>query len=655
VHAVVKHGRPDALFHGHPLRRLSAIQDTGYDESVNLAGTAGREGGDMDGPSGRGHQRRSNQAVGAILLGVGVLLAACGGSTKKTSAPEVQTSTTATTTRAQLSPQNLPPAIATTSTAAVPVTTSTVKATATTAAKKGTTATTVGKGVTKGPQGGISNVVSETTAAPRVDIQPGGTVTYLKASDITGFDPIVLNTSGVGDGAPAYMVMDMLVSYDPKEGVVKPRVAESLTSNDALVWTLKLRPNVKFTDGTAYDAAAVKFNWLRLADPNNRAVRAAQAAAIQTMDVIDATTLKITLKGKNAVFPQAVTLIAFIGSPQAIQQKGSGFMSDPVGAGPFLLKSWVRDSQMVFVRNPNYWNAPRPYVDQVIAKPIVDESQRINTFIAGDANFMAVGTAQNADRVTKANAGVTYTQIQNGGLNIYFQTRRGPFADIRARQAVAMAIDRVDYAKVVNGGLQEPLDSIFRHDSPFFDPSVVQLGYDPVKAQQIFDQLATETGGPLKATITAFPAQNYATSAQYVQGTLNKFRNVNISIVTEASTLHNTNCPRGDFDAICGYGNNFDDPEPAWTGFFTCNAPSSPTGWCNTKFDAAVTQNQVSLDPATRIAAIREAQRQFYNDVPGLYLERRYSWLFGASNVQDVRWVNDNLPIFDEMWIKTHS
>src|SRR5262249_1862656 len=152
---------------------------------------------------------------------------------------------------------------------------------------------------------------------------------------------------------------------------------------------------------TAYDAAAVKFNWLRVADPNNHAVRAAQATAIQSMDVLDATTLRITLKGKNSVFPEAVTFISFLGSPQAIQQKGSGFMSDPVGAGPFVLKAWARDSQMVFVRNPDYWNAPRPYLDQVIAKPIVDESQRINTFIAGQANFMAVGTAQNADRASK--------------------------------------------------------------------------------------------------------------------------------------------------------------------------------------------------------------------------------------------------------------
>ena len=60
------------------------------------------------------------------------------------------------------------------------------------------------------------------------------------------------------------MVFDMLAYSDPADGEVKPQTAESLTSTDAVVWTLKLQPNIKFSDGTAYDAAAVKFNWERL-------------------------------------------------------------------------------------------------------------------------------------------------------------------------------------------------------------------------------------------------------------------------------------------------------------------------------------------------------------------------------------------------------
>jgi ABC-type transport system substrate-binding protein len=120
--------------------------------------------------------------------------------------------------------------------------------------------------------------------------------------------------------------------------------AESLTSSDALTWTLKLRPNIKFSDGTPYDANAVKFNYLRLQDPANTAVRAAQANLISQMNVVD------------------------------------------------------RDSQWVLNRNPNYWRAPQPYVDQLVVNPIIDETQRVNTLQAGGANIVFVGLGTNAGR-----------------------------------------------------------------------------------------------------------------------------------------------------------------------------------------------------------------------------------------------------------------
>src|SRR5262249_31439361 len=156
----------------------------------------------------------------------------------------------------------------------------------------------------------------------------------------------------------------------------------------------------------------------------------------------------------------------FIGSPQAIQQMGTGFTNAPVGAGPFLLKSWLRDSQMTLVRNPAYWDAPRPYVDQVIMKPVIDESQRVNTFVAGQASLAVITTPQNADRIEKTGNAAKFPLIFNGGIVVLFNVKKGPFTDLRARQAFAMAIDFKDYSKVVNSGIIEPIDSIFRHDSP---------------------------------------------------------------------------------------------------------------------------------------------------------------------------------------------
>src|SRR5205085_12057105 len=198
--------------------------------------------------------------------------------------------------------------------------------------------------------------------------------------------------------------------------------------------------------------------------PANAANRAAQANLIGQMEVVDPLTLKITLKSKNATFPVAVTFIPFIASPTAVKAQGSKYGSDTnaVGAGPFTIQKWARDSQWVLVRNPTYWRSPQPYVDQLVVNPIIDETARKNTFTSGGANMTFMGLGTNADEVNKSARFTQETMILNGGIQIYFNTKKPPFNDVRVRQAVGLTIDPVDYNKVVNSGLQEPIDSIFR-------------------------------------------------------------------------------------------------------------------------------------------------------------------------------------------------
>src|SRR5689334_23979054 len=136
----------------------------------------------------------------------------------------------------------------------------------------------------------------------------------------------------------------------------------------------------------------------------------------------------------------------------------------------------------------------------------------MNTFAAGQANMTFMGLGNNADQLQKA--GFTQeTMILNGGINIYFNTKTEPFKDVRVRQAVALAIDPVDYDKVVNSNLQEPIDSIFRHDSPFFDPSITQQFNNKAKAQQLIDAWSADHGGAkLQFTMTVFQSTNYQLS-----------------------------------------------------------------------------------------------------------------------------------------------
>jgi peptide/nickel transport system substrate-binding protein len=377
-----------------------------------------------------------------------------------------------------------------------------------------------------------------------------------------------------------------------------------------------------------------------------------QASSIASTSVVDAQTLSITLKSKNSVFPQTVIFITYIGSPKAIQSEGAGFASAPVGAGPFVLKSWTRDSQMVMTRNPYYWNSPRPYLDQVITKIIPDSSQRNNTFkTAGGAVLNVITTPADVDPAISG-GGVDNHIVLNGGSEVMFNLRKPPFNDLRARQAVSAAIDRADLVKVVDLGKVPPMNSVFGQDSPFFDPATLETPLDATKAQQLFDQIAADTGGPLTFTISTFNVGPTAVIAQYIQGALSKYKNVKVAIDPVAVQAQLSRLATADF-TIALTATPFTDPDPTWTSLFICAGQAQNSGFCDSQFDADVADQRATLDPGRRITDFKDAQKIFYSQIPALFIEYRVLWNITTPVVQDVQMINDGMALYDRMWINS--
>src|SRR5439155_4672901 len=142
-------------------------------------------------------------------------------------------------------------------------------------------------------------------------------------------------------------------------------------------------------------------------------------------------------------------------------QSDSDLSNKPIGAGPFTLKEWTRDDHMTLVRNDNYWNQPHPYLDEITIKVITDDSQRTNTYLAGQVDMMITLSVPEADRARKAGTSNEATVDMNGGNNVIFNETKPPFNDIRARQAFAYALDTGRYNQEVNGGLNAVQDTLF--------------------------------------------------------------------------------------------------------------------------------------------------------------------------------------------------
>ncbi|TCN46255.1 extracellular solute-binding protein (family 5) [Rhodococcus sp. SMB37] len=146
-----------------------------------------------------------------------------------------------------------------------------------------------------------------------------------------------------------------------------------------------------FTDGTPLDAAAVQFSWERLRDPALGSTAIRQVSQVATTEVLDETTLKVVLHDPNPSFPQGMpaTSMNWIASPTALGNGRTAFDEAPVGAGPFELTRWMRQGAIELERNPDYWDAPKPYLDAITIRAVADTNQRVNAITTGDADLSA--------------------------------------------------------------------------------------------------------------------------------------------------------------------------------------------------------------------------------------------------------------------------
>ena len=237
-----------------------------------------------------------------------------------------------------------------------------------------------------------STAVSAAPSVAATDTTPkGGTMTVLTSGDLTSWDPcVVTSTVPTQVGDMLSMVYGNLVWTDVK-GVVQPGMAKSLTTTDAITWTLKLRDGVKFIDGHMYDADAIKYNWDRIADKTQGCSSQAWVSGWNTgMTVTDAATLTIKLPSADANFALKVAeLIPYIASPAALAAAAKKTDIKPMGAGPFTNTAWSQGVSSAYIRSASYWDQPRPYLDGLKVSIVSDTNARISTVVQGGGQFMA--------------------------------------------------------------------------------------------------------------------------------------------------------------------------------------------------------------------------------------------------------------------------
>jgi peptide/nickel transport system substrate-binding protein len=337
----------------------------------------------------------------------------------------------------------------------------------------------------------------------------GGTATMLISAEPTTFDTMTIQGAGGTTGLAGSAVYDNLFTIDPNSGRIVPRLAESVTPNaDATQWTIKLRPKLVFSDGTTLDANAIKTNWDRLAGPTSTC-GCKTALTGWTWVAADPLTFKVAMPTPVGGFPailalaQGTSQLGLVASPTALQKFGSSYgttAESTVGAGPWTLKEWIRGSAITLVKNPRYWDAPRPYLDSLVLKPVVDQAQKANAMQANQADIAYLPVL---DQSTKTLSDLKYPAFgvyQDGGITVEYNVSSGPLSDVRIRKALTMAANLPDMNQKAAVGTATTVTTYFAKGSPFYNAAVKQTPYSLKKAQQLIDQYVAEKG-PVNVTL----------------------------------------------------------------------------------------------------------------------------------------------------------
>jgi peptide/nickel transport system substrate-binding protein len=333
-------------------------------------------------------------------------------------------------------------------------------------------------------------------------VPQGGTLTFALSTEPDNLDPHV--TPYAVSNEVLVNIFDSLVFETPDTHEILPWLATSWDiSQDGLTWTFHLRDDVKFQDGTPFNAAAVKYNMDRIADP---ATKSGMAVTMLTplykgSEVVDDHTVKMTFSEPPAFLLSALAT-GFLGmvSPTAAEKWGlNEFGSHPVGSGPFIFVKWDRQDQIVLKKNPDYNWAPSQfkhqgpaYLDQVIFKIIPEDTVRVGTLQKGEVDAIEYTPPENYSTLSK-DPNITVLKQVGAGMpeSRLINVTKPPTDDLKVRQAIEYAIDRKSLVDNIQYGIPPlaygPLSSRISCTSESLKNNY-PYPYDPAKAKSLLDE-----------------------------------------------------------------------------------------------------------------------------------------------------------------------
>ncbi len=466
-----------------------------------------------------------------------------------------------------------------------------------------------------------------TAAAPAAAASTGAKeIVVAQYADVVSLDP--QDTNDNASYGPEKLMFEGLVGFNEKMEMQAMLAERWDASADATTFTFYLRQGVKFHDGTPFNADAVKYNFDRVTNPDNKLKRYGLYSIIAKTEVIDDYTVKFTTSQPfGAMLATFAHPAGGIVSPAAAKQGADvfAFGKQPVGTGPYKFVEWVPGDHLTVEKFDGYWNPEQgAQVDRFVIKPVPEAGTRISMLQAGDAHFI---NQVPYPQVELVKGSTDISLVENEAIYTYWvamNTQKEPFTDKRVRQALNYAIDKQAIIDSVLAGYGKLIDSPLA-PRVWGYKSVKTYPYDPEKAKSLLAEAGVSN---FTTTLWAADSTDAKQVAVAIQGQL-----MDVGVTAEITNMEAATLSAERFKPFeqnksmlnyAGWSPSTGDAD--WGLRPLLSKESWPPAsfnlafWDNPDFDAQIKAGLMTADADTRMAAYAKAQEIVMEEAPWIFL-----------------------------------
>jgi peptide/nickel transport system substrate-binding protein len=438
---------------------------------------------------------------------------------------------------------------------------------------------------------------------------------------------------------------DKLFDIDEKLNIV-PQLAIGYEWADDKTLVIHLRPGVKFQDGEALDAAAVKYTLDRYLTMQG-SFRKGEISSIDHVEVVDPGTVRVVLKSPSGAFlAQLTDRSGMILPPKATEAEGKDFAAHPVCSGPFKFVERVPQDHVTLERFADYWDAKDIHFDKVVYQVFPDSSVRLANLQAGTTDLTEYIAPTDVAAV-KANPklrlvvsdGLRYSGITNN-LNNGVRSNTPYGENALVRQAFDAAIDRAALVKVVFNDMNTPTVQAVSKSSPFYDTALPPPPRDLAKAKALLKQAGVSV--PVKVELLTPNQPDVLQEAEVIQSmTAEAGFDVHIQAIEFASSLAAST--RGEFEAyLIGWSGRVDIDGNTYQ-FLHTGQGNNVSHYSSPIVDKLLEEGRGTTDMAKRLAAYQQLWPVLRRDLPVTYLYSTRNIVAMSAKLQGFRPIPDGM------------